>query len=170
MYEVGESVVYPGHGVCKIKDIVERRVSDVNKKFFMLRTLGADISILVPEDKINYVGLRRVVDVDVANKVFEILGKCNNGNKANCNHGKTNWNRRFREYTERIKTGNVVYIAEVLRSLYNVKKMKELSFGEKRIVNTSKSLLIQELSISKKCPPEEIYAEIESALCNGKLS
>ena len=168
MFAVGEVVVYPGHGVCKIEKIVERIMSGVNKRFFLLRALGAEMCILIPEDKIEHAGLRHVVDVQTAERILAIL-KEPDVVKVENNHNKQSWNRRFREYMERIKTGNTVQIAEVLRTLSSVGLTKCLSFGEKRILNTSKALLAQEIAVAKRCSTDRALNEIEAAL-NGEQS
>ena len=168
MFAVGEVVVYPGHGVCKIEKIVERLMSGVNKRFFLLRALGAEMCILIPEDKIEHAGLRHVVDVQTAERILAIL-KEPDVVKVENNHNKQSWNRRFREYMERIKTGNTVQIAEVLRTLSSVGLTKCLSFGEKRILNTSKALLAQEIAVAKRCSTDRALNEIEAAL-NGNQS
>jgi CarD family transcriptional regulator len=168
MFAVGEVVVYPGHGVCKIEKIVERIISGANKRFFLLRALGAEMCILIPEDKIENAGLRHVVDVQTAERILAIL-KEPDVDKVENNHNKQSWNRRFREYMERIKTGNTVQIAEVLRTLSSVGLTKCLSFGEKRILNTSKALLAQEIAVAKRCSTDRALNEIEAAL-NGEQS
>jgi CarD family transcriptional regulator len=168
MFAVGEVVVYPGHGVCKIEKVVERIMSGVNKRFFLLRALGAEMCILIPEDKIEHAGLRHVVDVQTAERILAIL-KEPDVVKVENNHNKQSWNRRFREYMERIKTGNTVQIAEVLRTLSSVGLTKCLSFGEKRILNTSKALLAQEIAVAKRCSTDRALNEIEAAL-NGEQS
>lgn len=166
MFAVGEVVVYPGHGVCRIEKVVERVVSGANKRFFLLRALGAEMCILIPEDKIDHAGLRHVVDMQTADRILAIL-KESDGVQAESNHNKQSWNRRFREYMERIKTGNTVQIAEVLRTISSVGLTKCLSFGEKRILNTSKALLAQEIAVAKRCSTERALGEIEAAL-DGK--
>lgn len=168
MFAVGEVVVYPGHGVCKIEKIVERKVSGVNKRFFLLRALGAEMCILIPEDKIDHAGLRNVVDVQTADRILSIL-KEPDVVKVENGHNKQSWNRRFREYMDRIKTGNTVQIAQVLRTLSSVGLTKCLSFGEKRILNTSKALLAQEIAVAKRCSTDRALNEIEAAL-NGDQS
>jgi CarD family transcriptional regulator len=168
MFAVGEVVVYPGHGVCKIEKIVERIISGANKRFFLLRALGAEMCILIPEDKIENAGLRHVVDVQTAERILAIL-KEPDVDKVENNHNKQSWNRRFREYMERIKTGNTVQIAQVLRTLSSVGLTKCLSFGEKRILNTSKALLAQEIAVAKRCSTDRALNEIEAAL-NGNQS
>ena len=168
MFAVGEVVVYPGHGVCKIEKIVERIISGANKRFFLLRALGAEMCILIPEDKIENAGLRHVVDVQTAERILAIL-KEPDVDKVENNHNKQSWNRRFREYMERIKTGNTLQIAEVLRTLSSVGLTKCLSFGEKRILNTSKALLAQEIAVAKRCSTDRALNEIEAAL-NGNQS
>jgi CarD family transcriptional regulator len=168
MFAVGEVVVYPGHGVCKIEKIVERIISGANKRFFLLRALGAEMCILIPEDKIENAGLRHVVDVQTAERILAIL-KEPDVDKVENNHNKQSWNRRFREYMERIKTGNTLQIAQVLRTLSSVGLTKCLSFGEKRILNTSKALLAQEIAVAKRCSTDRALNEIEAAL-NGNQS
>lgn len=165
MFEVGEVVVYPGHGVCKIERVVERVVSNTPKRFFLLKIMDAEMCILIPEDKIDHTGLRQVIDQTEAERILEIL-KGAKDSQPDGFHSKQSWNKRFREYMERIKTGNVVHIAQVLKTLSCIKEVKGLSFGERRILNTSKALLAQELAVAKRCSVDRALNEIESAL-NG---
>jgi len=150
------------------RKIVERIMSGVNKRFFLLRALGAEMCILIPEDKIEHAGLRHVVDVQTAERILALLKEPDVVNKVENNHNKQSWNRRFREYMERIKTGNTEQIAEVLRTLSSVGLTKCLSFGEKRILNTSKALLAQEIAVAKRCSTDRALNEIEAALNGGQ--
>jgi len=124
--------------------------------------------ILIPEDKIEHAGLRHVVDVQTAERILALLKEPDVVNKVENNHNKQSWNRRFREYMERIKTGNTEQIAEVLRTLSSVGLTKCLSFGEKRILNTSKALLAQEIAVAKRCSTDRALNEIEAALNGGQ--
>jgi CarD family transcriptional regulator len=109
-----------------------------------MRILGSDITIMVPVSNVEQVGLRCIIPPRQVNEVYEIL------KQKNVSIDMSTWNRRYREYMKKIKTGSVFEIAEVLRDLYLLKNEKVLSFGEKKLLDTAKNLLVKEISIAKK--------------------
>src|SRR5262249_230900 len=112
MFKVGEKVVYPAHGVGVIEGIQTRVVSGSERKFYMLRILDSDMTIMIPTENVNAVGLRRIIGKDMVAKVYRIL------RDKKVEIDQQTWNRRYREYTEKIKTGSVLEIAKVLRDLF----------------------------------------------------
>jgi len=157
-FNVGDKAVYPGHGVGEIKGIEHQEIMGQRLAFLVLQLLedaGADPlrtpkKILIPINKVDSVGLRDVIDEKEAKKVYKILRQKDVAVDA------TTWNRRYREYTEKVKTGSVYEIAEVLRDLYLLKFDKDLSFGERKMFDTARALLIKELAIAKGCEEEDI--------------
>jgi CarD family transcriptional regulator len=137
LFKVGEKVVYPAHGVGVIQSIQTRVVSGTEKTFYMLRILDSDMTIMIPTENVDSVGLRRVIGREMVTKVYKIL------REKRVEIDQQTWNRRYREYTEKIKTGSVLEIAKVLRDLFVLKGDKELSFGERsstrRVTSSSKS-------------------------------
>lgn len=155
-FKVGEKVVYPAHGVGVIEGIQTKVVSGSERKFYMLRILDSDMTIMIPTENVTTVGLRRVIGKEMVTKVYKIL------REKRVEVDQQTWNRRYREYTEKIKTGSVLEIAKVLRDLFVLKGDKELSFGERKMLDTARNLLVKELSIARSHPEEKIMEELKS--------
>ena len=157
-FKVGDKVVYPAHGVGVVDSIQVRKVSGSEQKFFMISVVETGMKIMVPVVQCKTVGLRKVVDTKTVEKVYDIL----RDKKVTIDN--QTWNRRYREYSQKIKTGSVLEIARVIRDLSVLKGDKELSFGERRMLDTAQGLLVKELSIAKSSTEENIKAELEE-LC-----
>jgi len=154
-FKVGDLAVYPAHGVGKIMGVESRDVSGLEKSFYILKVLDTDATIMVPVDNAQSVGLRKIVNRKMVPKIYDILS-----NKDETGADGQTWNRRYRDYTDKIKSGCVMEVAKVLRDLYLLKFNKELSFGERRMLDTAKNLLVKELSIAKKIKEEKVEAEL----------
>ena len=154
-FRVGDKVVYPAHGVGTIDSIQSRKVSDAEQKFYMLTIIETGMKIMVPVSQVRNVGLRKVVDGKTVDKVYDIL------RDRNVAIDTQTWNRRYREYTQKIKTGSVFEIAKVIRDLSVLKTDKELSFGERKMLDTAQGLLVKENSIAKARPEDSIRAELQ---------
>ena len=154
LFRVGEKVVYPAHGVGEIEAIRANVISGTEKKFYMLRILETGMKIMIPIDNVEQVGLRKVIDRAMVTKVYKIL------RQKKVETDQQTWNRRYREYTEKIKTGSVLEIAKVLRDLFVLKGDKELSFGERKMLDTARNLLVKELSIARSHSEEKIMDEL----------
>lgn len=160
MFKIGDTAVYPGHGVGSIESIETKEISGgATQKFYIIRVLGSGATIMVPVDNEKAVGLRKVVNKGTTLKVYEVLK-----DRSDISTDRQTWNRRYREYMEKVKTGCVVEVAKVFRDLYLLKTDKELSFGERRMLDTAKNLLVKELSIAKKQTEEKIEAEIHKIM------
>src|SRR5436190_5806607 len=155
MFKVGDNAVYPAHGVAIIKRIEEKDVGGKKKKFYVLQVVDNQMTIMVPTDNVSSVGLRQIISNNDVDTVYGIL------KERNVKIDQTTWNRRYREYMEKIKTGSIFEIAEVLRDLYLLKGDKDLSFGERKMLDTARSLLIKELSLAKECSEEDIEADLK---------
>src|SRR5512143_2927549 len=129
-------------------------LSGSGKTFYMLPFLENDMTIMIPTDNVASVGLRRVIGKDMVLKVYKIL------RERRVEIDQQTWNRRYREYTEKIKTGSVLEIATVLRDLCVLKTDKELSFGERKMLDTARNLLVKELSIARAHHEEKIIEEL----------
>ncbi len=156
MFNVGDLAVYPAHGVGLIEGIEEKSISGIEHIFYVIRILDNDMKIMVPRKNAEQVGLRRVISDSEVEQVYAIL------EKKDIEFTPQTWNRRYREYMDKIKTGSIFDLATVLRDLYILQMDKPLSFGEKKMLDTAKGLLIKELSIAKDKKEEEITEEIES--------
>jgi CarD family transcriptional regulator len=155
-FRVGEKVVYPAHGVGVIENVESRNLSGAEAKFYTLRILDTDMKIMIPTAKAESVGLRRVIGKDMVSKVYKVL------REKRVRIDQATWNRRYREYTEKIKTGSVLEIAAVLRDLFMLKGDKELSFGERKMLDTARNLLVKELAIAKSNTEEKIMEELKT--------
>ena len=155
-FKVGEKVVYPAHGVGVIESLQVRNVSGTQKKFYMLRIVDSEMTIMIPTENVQTVGLRRIIGKDMVTKVYKIL------REKKVEVDQQTWNRRYREYTEKIKTGSVLEIAKVLRDLFVLKADKELSFGERKMLDTARNLLVKELAIARSFPEEKIMEELKT--------
>ena len=154
-FKVGEKVVYPAHGVGVIESVQSRKISGTEKKFYMLRFLESDMTIMVPMENVVSVGLRRIIGKDMVAKVYKIL------RDKKVEIDQQTWNRRYREYTEKIKTGSVLEIAKVLRDLFVLKGDKELSFGERKMLDTARTLLIKEIAVATKSKEVKIEEKLD---------
>ena len=154
MFDVGEVAVYPGHGVGKIESIEEKEFSGTKQSFYIIRILDTDMTIMIPIDGAKNAGLRCVISSCDVTKVYEIL------KDKNIAYDNSPWNRRYKEYMERIKSGSIFEVATVLKELYNLRHWKELSFGEKKMFEmfdraerqdkTSERLSVESASKSKR--------------------
>jgi CarD family transcriptional regulator len=162
-FKAGDLAVYPAHGVGVIKGIENREVSGDDLSFYILKVFDSDATIMVPIQNATTVGLRKVMKKSMATKVYDVLKTHDDSSIDN-----QTWNRRYREYTEKIKTGCVMEVAKVLRDLHLLKNDKELSFGERRMLDTAKNLLIKELSIAKKIKEETVEKELNTIMKKRK--
>ena len=156
MFKIGDKAVYPAHGVGVIESIENKEISGIKHTFYMLRILDNDMTIMIPTKNTATVGLREVVAIEEIPKVYAILRDRHVSIESQA------WNRRYREYMEKIKTGSVFEVAEVLRDLILLKTDKDLSFGERRILDMAQHLLIKELSVAKNSPEESIKHDLEA--------
>ncbi len=159
-FEVGDNAVYPAQGVAEVMGVDEKEISGKIHRFYSLRLLDSDMRILVPVDKAEQVGLRPVVRETQIREVFDIL------KDKDVHVDKQTWNRRYRGFMEKIKTGSLFEVAEVFRDLYRLKNTKTLSFGERRMLDTAKNLIVKELSVAKKTTEIKVEKEIER-LCSA---
>ena len=156
MFKVGDLAVYPAHGVGRIKSVESREISGQRQNFYIMKILENDMIIMIPVDKVTSVGLRDIIDIEEVSKVYEIM------KMRDIPPDNQTWNRRYREYMEKIKTGSVYEVAEVLRDLYLLKEEKDLSFGERKLLDTAQSLLLKELAIAKKTDEGVIMSDINT--------
>ena len=149
-FEIGDKAVYPAHGVGEITAIENREISGSSQTFYILRILDNGMKIMIPTTNVQQVGLREVISAEKVKEVFTIL------REKDLSVDTTTWNRRYREYMEKIKTGSVFEVAEVLRDLYLLKHDKDLSFCELKLLDTARGLLIKELAVAQNCDEEAV--------------
>lgn len=155
MFGVGDKAVYPGHGVAEITGVEIKEISGASMEFYVLSVLDNGMKVMVPKQNARSVGLRRIVGDDEVTEVYGVLRK--RGEKIST----ATWNRRYREYMEKIKTGSLVEIATVLRDLCLLRTDKDLSFGERKMLDTARSLLVQELALAKGQEEKVVALELD---------
>ncbi|QCQ21671.1 CarD family transcriptional regulator [Desulfoglaeba alkanexedens] len=158
MFKVGDLAVYPAHGVGRIESIESKKIGGNRQDFYIVRIFENDMKIMIPVQNADTVGLRPLIAPGDISDVYEIL----KSREISVNSGT--WNRRYREYMEKIKTGSIYELAEVLRDLTVLKEDKELSFGERKMLETARNLLIKELSVTRGVEEEQISEEIDDIL------
>lgn len=153
--KVGDLAVYPTQGVAIFQGVENKEVMGHKMTFYILRVLDSNKTIMIPLSKLKTVGLRQVIQEGEVADVYSIL------RERDVNISDETWVRRYRSYDEKMKTGSIHEIAEVLRDLNLRKLEKELSFGERRMLDTARRLLTQELSIARSSERDEIEDELD---------
>ena len=156
-FQIGEKAVYPAHGVGEITAIETRDIMGNPMEVYVMKILDREMTIIIPIGKSEEVGLRQVMGTDEVDAVFQVLRQ-----RRRVNDSQT-WNRRFREYSDKIRTGSAVEIAKVLRDLYLLRAGKSLSYGEKRMLNTAMELLTQEIAVARGQVASQAEEQILSA-------
>lgn len=154
-FEVGQKVVCPGNGVGQVFSIESKEISGVSISFYMIRILDNALTVMVPVNKAAERGIRPIMSMDEVKKVYEML------HEKKIVVEQSTWNRRHRDYLEKIRTGSVFEIAEVLRDLCVIRADKVLSFGERKMLELAKGLLIKELAIAEETDEPTVEAQIE---------
>lgn len=154
MFEIGSYVVCPGHGVGQILNLETKSIGDEEKSFHIVKIISNGMTIMVPTDKKD--GLRVLVGEGEIQDMFSLL------NDHDIKVDNSTWNRRHREYLLKVKTGSILEIADVLRSLFLLKNMKKLSFGERKMMDQCKELLIREIAIQTGQDDTSIDGKIDS--------
>ncbi len=156
-FEVGDLAVYPAYGVCKIEAVEKRVINNETHDFFIMKGIENGMVIMIPVKNIKASGLREIIPENQISKVYEVMSKKNDPNEDT-----QTWNRRYREYMDKIKTGSLFDVAEVFRDLFLLRLEKDLSFGERKLFDQASSLLLKELSTAKNTDEATIMSEIES--------
>lgn len=159
-FKIGDVAVYPAHGVGEVQSIEEREIAGNTHKFYILKILDSGMTIMVPTGNVRNVGLREVINPSEIDIVYEIL------RERDISINEQTWNRRYREYMDKIKTGSIYEISEVLRDLMLLRYEKELSFGERKMLDTARYLIVKELAIAQEMTEEDIAEEIDEIFAN----
>jgi len=155
---VGDKAVYPSQGVAEVLGIEQKEIFGNIQRFYVLRVLESDNRILVPIDKSDQVGLRRVAGKQEIGEVMQIL------REKEVQLDRQTWNRRYRGFMEKIRSGSLFEVAEVFRDLYRLKVMKPLSFGERRMLDTARGLIVQELSVAQAEDEANVEQQLDRLL------
>ncbi len=149
-FEVGDKIVYPAQGVAEILAIEIKEISGKEQTFYILRVIENSMKLMVPASNVEQIGIRAISCRDDVQQVYQVLRKKNRVIES------TTWNRRYRDYMEKIKSGSIFEVAGVLRDLCVLKNDKELSFGERKMLDTARSLLVTEISLAEGISQEEV--------------
>ena len=155
-FQVGDKAVYPVHGVAEVVGLEQRDFGGNPTPVYVLKILETGMKIVIPTGNAGSVGLRDLITAKQVKEVFSIL------KERDIPRDTQTWNRRYREYMEKIKTGSVFEIAEVLRDLCVLRLTKELSFGERKMLDTARGLLIKELALAKGISEDKLAAEVDA--------
>ncbi|MGD9160380.1 MAG: CarD family transcriptional regulator [Desulfobacteraceae bacterium] len=155
MFKEGDLAVYPAHGVGIIETIESKEISGCKQDFYTIRILDNNMKIMVPTQNVDSVGLREIIGQKEIPKLYSIL------KKRDVVIDNQTWNRRYREYMDKIKTGSVFEVAEVYRDLLMLKEEKDLSFGERKMLDTARSLLVKEISLAKNVAEKQIEKDLD---------
>lgn len=154
MFLLHDKVVYPGYGVAVIHQLVNRMVSGKQTKFYMLKFFNKNMTILVPEAKLSNVGIRSLCSHDELKKIFHIISEYDLESILKYYQNIANWNRRYKEYQAKLRSGNLVEMAKIYRDLKIVGTKKDLSFGERNLLSQIETLLSEEVSTVKSVTVE----------------
>jgi CarD family transcriptional regulator len=161
-FAIGDKVVYPNHGVGIIEQISSRTIGSQVERFYLLKIKASSLKVMVPFHNVDSVGLRRVVRNGEVQKVLDFLtdGKCEN---------HSDWKFRFKENSDKMRTGTLLDVAVVLKGLLLLAQDKPLSFREKKMLERARYLLVSELAMSKSWEEPEVEDLLNKALAKSKL-
>lgn len=154
MFTIGDYAVCPGHGVGQVCTIEDRQFGEQSKSFYSIKLISNGMTVMVPTDSEN--GARKLVDGEEVNAVYGLL--LDHDVKID----KSTWNRRHREYMNKIKTGSITEIAEVLRALFLLKSVKSLSFGEKKMLEQCRDMIAEEIALSAGHAKNDVATKINA--------
>src|SRR6056297_1598129 len=160
MFNIGDKVVYPNHGAGTIVGKETKNILDEEKKYYIMKLPIGEMIVMIPVEKIEEIGIRDVVDEDEADNVFHLLS----GEKSKMSQ---NWNRRYRANMEKLKTGDIYEVGEVVRNLTIRDNVKGLSTGEKKMLSNARQILISELVLAKDMSEEAVVEKIDNILENN---
>ena len=156
MFNVGDKIVYPMHGAGTIDAIEEKNILGENQSYYIIKMPG-EVKVMVPTNKAEQVGVRNIINKDEAVKVISILGEDET-------EMSQNWNKRYRDNMDKMKSGDIFEVADVVRNLSFKQKEKGLSTGEKKMLNNAKQILVSELVLAEHASQDEIEKVIENKI------
>jgi CarD family transcriptional regulator len=156
MFNVGDKIVYPMHGAGTIDSIEEKDILGEKQAYYILKMPG-EVKVMIPTAKAEEVGVRNIINKDSADKVFKVLAQDET-------EMEKNWNKRYRDNMEKMKSGDIYEIADVVRNLSFKQKEKGLSTGEKKMLNNAKQILVSELVLAEHASQEEVEEEVETKI------
>ena len=159
LFEVGETVVYPHHGAATIIEVKDRVIKGETKKYLKLNVTQGDLIIEVPAENVDLVGVRDVIGQEGLDKVFEVL-------RAPFTEEPTNWSRRYKANLEKLASGDVIKVSEVVRDLWRRDQDRGLSAGEKRMLAKARQILTSELALAEKTDEEKAGVLLDEVLAS----
>ncbi|MBA4248870.1 MAG: CarD family transcriptional regulator [Microbacterium sp.] len=159
LFQVGETVVYPHHGAATIIEVKNRTVRGEEKLYLKLNVTQGDLTIEVPAENVDLVGVRDVIGQEGLDKVFEVL-------RAPFTEEPTNWSRRYKANLEKLASGDVIKVSEVVRDLWRRDQDRGLSAGEKRMLAKARQILISELALAEKTDEEKASTVLDEVLAS----
>ena len=156
MFNVGDKIVYPMHGAGTIDSIEEKDILGEKQNYYIIRMPG-EVKVMVPTSKAEQIGVRNIIDKEKAGKVLEIL-------EENETEMSNNWNKRYRDNMEKMKSGDIYEVADVVRNLAFKQKEKGLSTGEKKMLNNAKQILVSELVLAEHASQEDVEKLVENKI------
>ncbi|MCU1513148.1 MAG: CarD family transcriptional regulator [Microbacteriaceae bacterium] len=159
IFEVGETVVYPHHGAATIIEVKNRTIKGVDRLYLKLRIAQGDLVIDVPAENVDLVGVRDVIGHDGVDRVFEVL-------RSAFTEEPTNWSRRFKANAEKLASGDVLRVAEVVRDLWRRQQDRGLSAGEKSMLAKARQILVSELALAEKTDEAKASATLDEVLAS----
>ncbi len=161
MFNVGDKVVYPMHGAGVIEAIEEKEIMGTTKKYYIMKMPIGEMKVMIPLDNVSKIGLRQIIDDEGVNKVFTILNEQHSSIS-------TNWNRRYRMNMEKIKSGSIFKVAEVVRNLMIRERDKGLSTGERKMLESAKQILVSELVLAKGIDEDQMLCILDEVFQHQK--
>ena len=156
MFNVGDKIVYQMHGAGTIDAIEEKDILGEKQNYYIIRMPG-EVKVMVPTDKAEEVGVRNIINKDEAVKVMSVLGE-------NETEMSQNWNKRYRDNMDKMKSGDIYEVADVVRNLSFKQKEKGLSTGEKKMLNNAKQILVSELVLAEHASQDEVEKLVENKI------
>lgn len=157
MFKIGDRAIYPTQGIGVIEAIESKDFGGVKAEFYILRIVDNDMTIMVPIANASSIGMRRPIDKKRVCSVFDVLGQ-----RPKPVGAIASWSRRQREYNEKLKTGDLFEVAEVLRELYCIRDGKELSYGEKKVLELARRLVVKEVALAEGADETTVTERIEN--------
>lgn len=162
MFKQNDHVIYPAHGVTVVEDIIEKQVSGAIIHFIKLNFLFKDMTILVPTYNVQSIGIRYPATLAEVEVMLSELSKKPTKPPQNIDFTPSGWNRRNKDYQEKIQRGNLLEIACIYRDLMHIAQFKDLSFGERSVLQNTEELIVQELEVVTKSPRDEVLHMLRS--------
>ena len=156
MFNVGDKIVYPMHGAGTVDAIEEKDILGEKQAYYIIKMPG-EVKVMVPTTKAEELGVRNIINKESANKVFQVL-------EQNETEMSNNWNKRYRDNMEKMKSGDIYEVADVVRNLAFKQKEKGLSTGEKKMLNNAKQILVSELVLAEHASQEEVEQLIDNKI------